>query len=256
MKYALLIGINYKGTSAELNGCINDINNTKEMLVNIYNYQEENIIVLTDESEIKPTHDNIIYHLNKISNTIDATQIWISYSGHGSYLRDRNGDEDDGKDECLVPLDYDKKGMIRDDDINKILCQINEITNVIVIIDACHSETMIDLPYRYISGIKSVIENNKCNIKCNCIMISGCRDNQTSADAYSINNSKEYSGAMTTSLLHVLKKYNYNITCWRLLKKMRKFLQNKQFSQVPHICCSKKLNNHTLFTLKNFFSYL
>ena len=256
MKLALLIGINYRGTEAELNGCINDIDNTKEILTNIYEYKEENITVLTDDSEIKPTYDNILEQLLQISTKKDVDQIWISYSGHGTYIKDKEGDEDDGKDECLVPLDYDKKGLIEDDYLNKILAQINEKTNVIFIVDACHSETMLDLQYRYISGRKSVIENDKSEIKCNCIMISGCRDNQTSADAYGINNSKEYSGAMTSTLLLTLKKHNYTITCWRLLKQMRRFLKLSKFRQVPQICCSRKLNGTTLFSLKNYFSYM
>ena len=73
--------------------------------------------------------------------------------------RRKNGDEDDSKDECLVPLDYRKSGMISDDFLNRVFSLINKNTRVIAIIDACHSETMLDLPYRYISGNKNVIEN-------------------------------------------------------------------------------------------------
>ena len=32
-----------------------------------------------------------------------------------------NDDEDDGKDECLVPLDYKESGLISDDHLNNIL---------------------------------------------------------------------------------------------------------------------------------------
>ena len=32
MKYALLIGINYKNTTNELNGCINDVMNMKKYI--------------------------------------------------------------------------------------------------------------------------------------------------------------------------------------------------------------------------------
>ena len=35
-KIALLIGINYIGTDSELSGCINDINETKDVLINKY----------------------------------------------------------------------------------------------------------------------------------------------------------------------------------------------------------------------------
>ena len=79
-------------------------------------------------------------------------------------------------------------------------------------------------------------------------MISGCRDNQTSSDAYNIENSGEYSGAMTTALLHVLNKFEYTITCWRLLKEMRRFLNTRKYSQVPQISCTNKLNCAKLFS--------
>jgi len=250
-KIALLIGINYKGTESELSGCINDIDNTKEVLKTVYKYDENNIVCLTDETEKKPTGQNIINELINLANRTnneDIKEIWISYSGHGTYILDNNDDEDDGKDECLVPIDYETGGLISDDILNQALSLINPNVNVVVIVDACHSETMLDLPYRYISGNKNVIENNTDNIKCNCIMISGCKDTQTSSDAYNINNSKEFSGAMTTSLLTTLKKFNYTITCWRLLKNMRAFLKKRKFSQVPQISCTGKLNNATLFS--------
>ena len=124
---------------------------------------------------------------------------------------------------------------------------INPKIKVIVIIDACHSETILDLPYRYISGNKNVIENKNNKIKSYVILVSGCRDNQTSADAYNINNSMKYSGAMTSALLETLKKFNYKINCWNLLKEMRLFLKNRNFTQIPQICSTLQINDTTLF---------
>ena len=250
-RIALLIGINYKGTESELSGCINDVENTREVLKSTYNYEDKNIVCLTDNTNKKPTANNIISELIKLSErsyTENVKQIWISYSGHGTYVIDNNNDEDDKKDECLVPLDYHESGMISDDVLNHVLGLINPNVNVVVIIDACHSETMLDLPFRYISGKKNVIENKNCKVRCNCVMISGCRDTQTSSDAYNINNSKKYSGAMTTSLLTSLKKFNYTITCWRLLKEMRLFLKKRKFRQIPQITCTKKLDSGSLFS--------
>lgn len=250
-KLALLIGINYRGTESELSGCINDINNTKEVLKSVYNYEEGNIIMMTDDEELKPTSDNIIINLYDIASRThreDIKELWISYSGHGSYVRDNNGDEDDGKDECLVPLDYAKNGLITDDLLNHIFSFINPKTNVIVIIDACHSETILDLPFRYISGNRNVIENKNNKVKCNIVMVSGCRDNQTSADAYNIDNSKEFSGAMTSALLSSLEKHKYTITCWQLLKEMRLFLRTRKFTQVPQLSCNKRITKVTFFS--------
>jgi len=253
-KLALLIGINYIGTPQQLSGCINDIEDTKKILKEVYKYDEKDIVSLTDETPEKPTAENIINHLKKLakrSNSENIEEIWISYSGHGSYIADDNGDEDDRRDECLVPLDYDKSGLIRDDKIHMIIGYISGKTNIRILIDACHSETIIDLPFRYISGKKNVIENNKNKVKGNCLMISGCRDIETSADAYNIDNSHKFSGAMTSSLLSVLKKFNYTISCWKLLKEMRTFLKDRQYKQIPQLSSNRRIDEETLFSKTN-----
>ena len=113
-KKALLIGINYKGTSGQLNGCINDVNDIRNLLISKFKYSSSDIIVLTDDTPKKPTGINIMNELGKLvikayHNQLD--EIWIHYSGHGSYVRDRNQDEKDGRDEVLVPIDYKKMGL-------------------------------------------------------------------------------------------------------------------------------------------------
>ena len=60
MKKAVLIGINYNGSSAQLNGCINDTKNVYDILVKNFGYKPENIVMINDESQIKPTRDNIL----------------------------------------------------------------------------------------------------------------------------------------------------------------------------------------------------
>ena len=254
-KIALLMGLNYEGTESELRGCINDIENVSNVLKNVYQYAEEDIVVMTDHTEeMKPTRRNIIAQLIKLAEKTyerDIKEVWVSYSGHGTYVKDKGDDEDDQRDECLVPLDYYENGLIDDDTLNRVLALMNPDVRLICVIDSCHSETMLDLPYRYISGKKNVIENSTNNIKCQCIMISGCRDDDVSADAYNINNSQDYSGAMTSALLHVLETFDYTITCWRLLKEMRKFLKRREFSQVPQISCTQMLNCAMLFSRVN-----
>ena len=249
-KKALLIGINYIGQKGELNGCINDANNLATTLKEQYGYNEEDITMLTDTSSKKPEKQTILKELYKLitaANQQQLEELWISYSGHGSYIPDANSDEQDKRDETLVPVDYKKQGMITDDILHHMLSMVNENTKVIVLIDSCHSGSMLDLKYRYISGLKQVVENPKDYIKSNVIMVSGCLDNQTSADFYN-HNDKEFAGAMTVAFLQVLKDNNYNITCFKLLKEMRKHLGGK-FTQVPQLCCTSPLDQTTVFSL-------
>lgn len=70
------------------------------------------------------------------------------YSGHGSQQRNYTGDEADGYDETLCPLDFETKGMIVDDEINAALVRpIPAGVKLHAIIDACHSGTALDLPF-------------------------------------------------------------------------------------------------------------
>ena len=249
-KKALLIGINYQGTPNALNGCENDVFNIKKILTSKLGYSDKNITVMTEKRGIKPTKKNILNQISKLINSAikeETDEIWFHYSGHGTYIRDANGDEIDGKDECLCPLDSQESGLITDDLLHKIFSRLPEKTNCICIMDCCHSGSILDLKYRYVSGLKNVVEN-KNNSKCNIISISGCRDNETSADALI---HKNWVGAMTTALIKVLEATNYSITCNSLLLNMRKYLSLSKFSQVPQICSSYKIDHDTVFCSKN-----
>jgi hypothetical protein len=44
--------------------------------------------------------------------------LFFSYSGHGSQVVDKNGDETDSRDEVILPLDFN---VITDDELNTII---------------------------------------------------------------------------------------------------------------------------------------
>lgn len=247
-KLALLIGINYKDTSSELKGCINDVNNMKTFLITQCDYKEENIKILTDNTTVKPTAMNI---LNEIGRLIIASyhnksdQLFIHYSGHGTYIADQNGDEKDNRDEAIVPLDYKTAGLITDDVLHDYFSYLPTGCNCVCLFDCCHSGTILDLKYNYIKTDENDIENEASDISSNVIMISGCRDIQTSADAFIDGN---WAGAMTVAFLETMKKFNNNVTCFNLLKSMREYLEQKGYQQYPQICSSRKLYNTSIFT--------
>jgi len=252
-KRAVLIGINYKGTNAELQGCITDTRNIKAMLIAQLGFKDANITVLTDETPVKPTHANI---LQTLCNEVMYTQrhvvreLIITFSGHGSYVSDYNADEADGKDEVLCPLDYATAGYIRDDELHGILNRVQPETRVVWLADQCHSGTSLDLRYRYIGGKKFVTENANCQVKANVICLSGCRDDQYSSDAWGLNNAKEFSGAMTSSFLHSMAYLNYHVTCYALLGTMRDYLKEHNFQQLPQLTCNRQLNHCSIFAQK------
>jgi hypothetical protein len=72
--------------------------------------------------------------------------------GHQGNIKDDNGNEKDGFDETLVPVDYGTKGQIRDDDIfSTLVGPMPAGVGVTSIMDCCHSGTVLDLLYVFIA---------------------------------------------------------------------------------------------------------
>lgn len=152
-KRAVMIGINYVGHSpGELSGCHNDVHNMKKYIMEVHDFEEDNIVLLLDDGENRsPTKENIINAYKKIvAESKEDDAIFLHYSGHGTKLKDDDdGEEADGFDEALVPLDYnDGAGMIRDDDLYDILVKpLHKGVHMVSLMDCCHSGTILDLPY-------------------------------------------------------------------------------------------------------------
>jgi len=71
-------------------------------------------------------------------------------SGHGGKLRDNDGDEADGYDETLIPVDYARAGQIRDDDLlRNLVVPMASGVFATCVMDCCHSGTVLDLPFNY-----------------------------------------------------------------------------------------------------------
>ena len=239
-KKALLVGINYTGTSNELFGCINDANCIKER---ISTKGFTSINTITDLTTKKPTRDNILSEFrNLLINSQAGDLLFFLYSGHGSYALDRNGDESDGYDELIVTSDL--KG-ITDDELKTIIQQnLKQDVTLFAMFDSCFSGTMLDLRYQYMDSLNydKYTENDKQAVTVgNVFMISGCADNQTSAD--SVFNNKA-NGALTWSLLECLKQKPND--SWReLVKNMRDILKTSEFDQIPQFSSGSFVNIDT-----------
>jgi hypothetical protein len=226
---ALVIGINYIGTQYELNGCINDASSMRDLLIN---NGFKKIKLITDNTTDKPNRNIILSEFkNLLSNANNGDIIFFSYSGHGSYKRDTNGDEKTGNDQLICPLDFN---MIVDDELKTLIDQnLKQGVTLITFFDSCHSGSVLDLRYQYMDSLygNNLTENTKqTETKGNVIMISGCNDKQTSADAY-IDNKNQ--GAMTWSFLNAYS--NKDITWRQLLINMRDLLKNSKFDQIPQL---------------------
>jgi len=242
-KSALLVGCNYTGSQYELYGCINDMINIKNKLSTQYKFN--NIKLLTDKTNIKPTKKNILNKLkNLLINTNSGDTVIFCFSGHGSQTIDLNNDENDGIDELIVPLDFN---YINDDELSNLISKyLKKGVNLFALFDSCHSGTILDLKYQYLNSLNN--NQNSINLKYkktngNVIMISGCLDNQFSEDAY-INNTSQ--GAMTWSFLESINK-NPSIKWFDLIKNMRNLLKINGYNQIPQLSSGNPISNTPIF---------
>jgi len=246
-KKALLIGINYYDTpSVSLKGCVNDVINMRNMLIDAYGYDSANITVLRDDATNaadKPTAANIVSKLASIiSQSASLQEIWIHYSGHGSQIKDTNGDEADQLDEVIVPADYSRAGLITDDMIFNIVKQSKCPT--LLLFDSCNSGTVCDLMWNFTSvsetRVRTVKTNKMAITNPNLYCFSGCRDEQTSADVYSTT-SQQACGAMTSAMIECLRWNKHNTDIKKLYNDVVAFMIQNKMTQVPQLSSSSEV---------------
>lgn len=249
-KYAVLVGINYVGTSAQLSGCVSDIVNIRNMLIDAYGYNPANIVMLREDSSVAsltPTKSNILMCLKALmakSSIAGTEEIWFHYSGHGSQIRDNNGDESDKLDEVIVPLDYTKSGFITDDEFRLIVKgatkSLTDSCRFIFLFDSCHSGSMLDLPYAVNTPSGPVTTLNAKDVWTypNIVAFSGCRDAQTSADTFSALE-RQACGAFTNAFITSLRKIGHaGISVANLHTAVCTELASRKYSQVSVISSS------------------
>lgn len=153
-KRALLVGISDYGNAMEdpnrwanISGA-NDIT----LLTPAFKAQGFSVTSLVDS---EATHAGITKALDKLakeSKKVDL--VYIHFSMHGQPFEDLNGDEEDGWDEALIPVDaemlyaegvYEGNNHLLDDELevyfNDIRNKLGSDGQLLVILDACHSGT-------------------------------------------------------------------------------------------------------------------
>lgn len=141
-RHALLIAINdYKSSEfGDLRGALNDIELIRQVLTTRFGFSEENVRTVTDADA---TRVGILHALEDfVAQAGPEDQVYVHYSGHGSQVKDLNGDESDGLDETLVPHDGRTEGIadITDDELGAALSQLRT-SDALIVLDSCHSGT-------------------------------------------------------------------------------------------------------------------
>ncbi|MSQ47937.1 MAG: caspase family protein [Deltaproteobacteria bacterium] len=263
-KKALLIGINrYKIPGADLRGCVNDVENMKDVLTQMYGFARKDVAVMTDFAATTTAMKAAIGRLVKDARSGDV--LLLHYSGHGANVIDASGDEPDRRDEILCPTDLDWHKPLLDDWLRKTFNRLRSGVSLTVIMDCCHSgsNTRALLPPdapsipRFLPNPLDIMESEsgrklrgkvQGSLRVSTapkrkksdvvdadipeLLVTGCRDTQTSADAY-IGGS--YNGALTYCLVETLKAAGGNISYHQLHAGTIKRLKDGGYDQVPQL---------------------
>jgi metacaspase-1 len=215
----------YNGWSGKLNACEAD---AKDMARIASERKFDTTTILTKHATADAVSSAISDAAGKLE---DGDILFLTYSGHGGQVPDRNGDETDTRDETWVL--YDRQ--LVDDEIYDLYSKFAEGTRILVFSDSCHSGTvnrdifdaavphvieadMIDTDQPRTKDMPkdvadSTYEQNKDlydeiqkshpaaeteEIGSSVILISGCQDNQLSMDG-------DRNGLFTQQVLAVWK---------------------------------------------------
>lgn len=249
-KRALLIGINYQGQRYELRGCNNDIRNILPCLINQWGYDPADIVQLIDDGcSLLPTRRNILLEMHRLAFYARAgDSMFFYFAGHGGQIRDLDGDEVDGYDEFICPVDYQRSGVISDDEIHEILVKpLAAGSRLTALFDSCHSGTVLDLPYLYDSEQSKFIDGvtpdarirrySQAQVFC----FSGCGDSEESESV--VMPGQSIGGLMTFAFIHVFS-CTQSLTFQSVSEQIRAFVHATlpDARQHPQFSCSNPLD--------------
>lgn len=146
---ALIIGIDdyrFDGLDLPPNSSSVDAQNLKTLAVERLGFSAENVKILINE---QASRDAILSAVDDwlIAGTGPGDRVLFTYSGHGYYVADQDGDEEDGRDEVLVPWDTTRSSdgeignLLRDDTLRERFDLLSD-RETLVLVDSCHSGTV------------------------------------------------------------------------------------------------------------------
>ncbi|KAJ9561281.1 hypothetical protein OSB04_006441 [Centaurea solstitialis] len=248
-KRAVLCGVTYNGHPKKLEASVHNVRSMQRLLQNKLGFPSASIRVLTEEepdlSRI-PTRRNIEEALRwLVQGCKSGDSLMFYYAGHGSKVADEDGDEVDGYDEALCPVDYRDAGKIIDDEINAtIVAPLPHGVTLHSIVDTCFSGTLLDLPFLckinqsnkkshafhfasrdglYMWEEQQLTNKGTSGGKAFCI--SACADDQNSADTSAFTGNAI--GALTFSFIQAMETES-KLTYGSLLSSMRKKVSQAQ----------------------------
>jgi hypothetical protein len=236
-------GIN-KYSGSPLDGCINDIEDEIKKLKNEFPlYQAIKYL----DNEV--TTQRFISEIRRVFEIVKSGHLYLKYSGHGTQIPDYEGLEENGYHEALYLIN----GPLVDDMIYELQQETPPDLRVTAKFDSCFSGDMgvrynskhcIKSRFYQMPGIprmtKPVNRFGKTDANQRWVIISGCGEEQTSADAWF--NGKA-NGAFS---FYDFKSYNPDALYSGETVKVNGYLQTNGFEQRPELSGPSDRINETV----------
>ncbi len=270
---ALCVGINnFKNfPGSALQGCVNDAEDMSILLQELLGFTGGDITTLTDADATKA---NIMQNLETMVDEAKAGKhnyLVFSLSSHGTQVPDLSGDEDDAADEAFCPHDlaqdgnkWDPNFIITDDELHDLFVTLPANVLLEVYLDTCHSGTGVraidflltrkprympppsleafkQIEGRVSRGLSRKFIEQKTAV--HHILWSGCRADQTSADALI---EETWHGAFTYYFCKEMHECQNQLSRKKVMNKVRKDLADGHYSQVPQLECEATKRNESV----------
>lgn len=261
-QYAVLIGIEaypnlpkQAGQNVALPGPSNDVKHMTSMLIDRFGFDRANIRTIQDSGA---THDGIEAAVRDwlTGRAKQGDTALVFFSGHGTQVKDVNGDEPDGLDEAFVCNDIDDKRfaakqLVLDDELAEWVSAMSvKGVEVVLITDCCHSGTISrDFTGSAISKFLHLSNTNSARLQkelkadariskstgeagAKTTLIAACRDDQTASTASFPRTG--WMGALTYNLTRLMDRPGYAPTYSQLAQDLQKNI-TVSFDQVPQV---------------------
>ena len=200
------------------------------------------------------TTDAVVEAIKAAGSELESGDLFfLTYSGHGGQVQDVDGDEkDDQLDETWCLFD----SQLRDDDINTALASFAPGVRILMLSDSCHSGTVsrgialerdekliaedaakekrlpLDATKREFAQHAQQYHSREViplsAVQATGVLISGCRDNQTSQDG-------DVNGAFTAAFLSAWEDGAFEGNHSELHEAIVKTLKEQDYTQVPNL---------------------
>lgn len=246
-------------------------------------FKKENISVVTENQD--GTKKGILLSLKKLTSRVQRGDIVVfHFSGHGQQIIDNNGDENDGYDESIVPINapmyyvpnvYEGAYHIRDDELGQALVELRSKLgpegDLMVILDSCYSgsatrgrakhrgTSTIMAPADYQPEAKGAIPSEPYGLYVKndqlapMVCFSATAPDQLNWEAKDDNGNSV--GALSLAISKALIGINIHMTYRGLFDKVRAIMAESPYYQTPQIegNLDQKIFGGQTFPIPNYY---